>query len=168
MNPYQQSSARHLPPIHHRGAKRTTPHYERALMNVHTQNLTEESCCYYISTTHTAHACCPLRTRHLPTIERRRGRTVRAASIHSSIHLRTPICTPTDCTGLVTKSSQQQTSKRASESIAQETDRTRVRNGRAASQVPTIPAPKQAHSLARSLAHSRLAALPSLSMHACA
>ena len=75
-------------------------------------------------------------------------------SIHSSPHTHSY----TDCNGLVTESSQEQTSKRASESIAQETERKRARNGRAAPQVKANPAPKQAHSLARLLAHTRLAA----------
>ena len=75
-----------------------------------------------------------------------------------SIHQIAHVHSYTDCAGLVKRSSQQQTSKRAGESIAQEKERTRVRNARASRQVATYPAPKKAHSLARSLAHLRLAA----------
>ena len=76
-------------------------------------------------------------------------------SIHPSAHAHS---SSTDCTGLVTKSRQQQTSKRASESIAQETETTRSRDGRTDLQVAINPTPKKPHSLARSLAHLRLAA----------
>ena len=71
--------------------------------------------------------------------------------IHPSAHAHS-LCT--DCAAFMTKSSQQQTSKRASESIAQETERTCTRDDPAAFQVPTIPGPKQTQSLARSLARS--------------
>ena len=93
------------------------------------------------------------------TISQPSKKEVSCASVpFPSIHQIAHVHSYTDCAGLVKRSSQQQTSKRAGESIAQEKERTRVRNARASRQVATYPAPKKAHSLARSLAHLRLAA----------
>ena len=111
------------------------------------------SCCCYDNIPHSA------RVKNAPSPNHRTQAGSRASvptfpSIHPSAHAHSLY---TDCTALVTKLSQQQNSKRASESIAQEMERTRARNGRTEPPGSDRPSPETS-TLARSLARSLIRA----------